>query len=160
MEEVTLEQSIELRGRIWTVRHWRDQDGGQGHSAPREKVYDEQHPHTWVCRASECMCWVGEQCGREGMYVQSDKMNLALFPVLLKTFKEKSIFYIINDIIQKAKSVQLFRLRLALFFSKLLNWPKWKILTKKCKITKRHVNSFQKLKVPFFFFYSKLHFFL
>lgn len=33
------------------------------------------------------------------MYVQSDKMNLALFPVLLKTFKEKSIFYIINDII-------------------------------------------------------------
>lgn len=50
--------------------------------------------------------------------------------------------------------------RLALFFSKLLNWPKWKILTKKCKITKRHVNSFEKLKVPFFFFCSKLHSFL
>lgn len=42
--------------------------------------------------AEQCMCWVGEQCGREGMYVQSDKRNLALFPVLLKTFKEKSIF--------------------------------------------------------------------
>ena len=41
----------------------------------------------------------------------------------------------------------------------LLKLPKWKILTKKCKITKRHVNSFQKLKVPFFFC-SKLHFFL
>lgn len=41
-------------------------------------------------------------------------------------------------------------LRLALFFSKLLNWPKWKIIAKKGKITEKDVNSFQKLKVPFF----------
>ena len=39
------------------------------------------------------------KCGGEGMSVQSDKRNLALFPVLLKTFKEKSIFCIANDII-------------------------------------------------------------
>ena len=92
MEEVTLGQSIELRGRVWTVRHWRDYDGGQGHSAPTEKVYDDQRLHPWVCTAvyvlGERVKWgVGE-----GMYMQNDKTNLSLVPVLLKTCKEEVFF--------------------------------------------------------------------
>lgn len=92
MEEVTLEQSIELRGRVWTVRHWRDEDGGQGHSAPTEKVYDEQRLHTWVCMAVYVLGGRVKWGVGEGMYMQNDKTNLSLFPVLLKTFKEEVFF--------------------------------------------------------------------
>lgn len=46
MGEVTLEQGLELRGRVWTDRTWREQDIEWGHSARRGKAYGEQYIHT------------------------------------------------------------------------------------------------------------------
>lgn len=64
----------------------------------QEKRFMMSNVFTPGC-AQQYVLGEGTKCWGEGMDVQSDKRNLALFPVLLKTFKEKSSFYIANDII-------------------------------------------------------------
>lgn len=94
MEEVTLEQSIELRVEFGQSGIGGTRMEGRDILHQEKKVYDEQHLHLGV-QSSVCVGW-GSSVGEKGCMCRVTK-DLALFQ-FTGWVKEKT-FYIINDII-------------------------------------------------------------